>query len=102
MKFYIWLDDIRDSPYTKNTLHTHSVNETINVIISKEKEGYNEFELNLDHDLGDYYKDGGDGYKLILWLIETERNNFNYNIKLHTQNVVGRENMSALVKRYWH
>ena len=54
--------------------------------------------LDLDHDLGDYAKDGGDGIELVKWLIETERF---YPISLHTMNPVGRDNMLALIDRYW-
>ncbi|MGH3430932.1 MAG: cyclic-phosphate processing receiver domain-containing protein [Mycobacteriales bacterium] len=27
----------------------------------------------LDHDLGDYAEDGGDGYRLVLWMVEPDR-----------------------------
>ena len=52
--------------------------------------------LDLDHDLGDYAKFGGDGVKLLDWLEETGRN---YPIKIHSMNVVGRQNMEAICRR---
>ena len=55
--------------------------------------------LDLDHDLGDYAKDGGDGIKLVDWLAETKKF---YPIKLHTMNPVGRENMQREIDRYWN
>ena len=54
--------------------------------------------IDCDHDLGDYYPDGGDGIKLIDWL--AERGTY-YPIRLHTMNPVGRENMRRTIDRYW-
>ena len=87
----IWLDDIRKAP--QGYVHCHSVNEAINVI----KLANEPIELlDLDHDLGDYAIDGGDGIKLLDWLAETEQY---YPVKLHTMNPV--ENMQRLIDRYW-
>lgn len=89
----IWLDDIRKAP--DGYVHCHSVNEAIRVIRhAKEPVEL----LDLDHDLGDYAVDGGDGIKLLDWLAETEQY---YLVKLHTMNPVGRENMQRLIDRYW-
>ena len=54
--------------------------------------------LDLDHDLGDYYSDGGDAIKLLDWL--AERGSF-YPVRIHTANPVGRENMERMLARYW-
>lgn len=89
----IWLDDVRKAP--DGYVHCRSVNEAINAI----KLANEPIELlDLDHDLGDYAIDGGDGIKLLDWLAETEQY---YPIKLHTLNPVGRENMQRLIDRYW-
>lgn len=96
MKVKIWLDDIRPEP--SGYVRAYSVNQVKDMIESLERQGVENIELNLDHDLGDYAKDGGDGIKLVIWLAETERF---YPIKLHTANVVGYENMSRLINRYW-
>ena len=62
----IWLDDLRPSPQGYET--AKSVNEAIRLIETAEKEE-NEIEIiDLDHDLGDYYSDGGDAIKLLDWL----------------------------------
>ena len=103
---YIWLDDIRlipsDIKHTEKQLrHTHSVNETKQFIEECELNHITHFVLDLDHDLGNYAYDGGDAYKLVIWLIETGRNTSNYVLKFHTANPVGRENMEALYNRYW-
>ena len=91
----IWLDDIRESPLGYSVCH--SVNQCKKFIIESEKLGL-EIYLDIDHDLGDFAKDGGDGIELVKWLIETRRF---YPITFHTMNPVGLYNMESLVKRYW-
>ncbi len=106
MTMYIWLDDIRDMPKSAlecfdRCVHTRSVSQTKETITAAEAGGVGDFVLDLDHDLGDYAPDGGDAVKLVLWLIETGRNNSHYKVRLHTANPVGHENMQALIERYW-
>ena len=92
----IWLDDLR--PVPKGYNGAKYVNEAI-LLIEKAEENGTEIELlDLDHDLGDYYTDGGDAIKLLDWL--AERGTF-YPVKIHTANPVGRENMERMLKRYW-
>lgn len=93
--FCIWLDDVRPTP--SGFYGVRSVNEAKVAIMRAEAMNMTVY-LDLDHDLGDYAKDGGDGIELIKWLIETERF---YPISLHTMNPVGRDNMRALIERYW-
>ena len=92
----LWLDDIRAAP--AGYVHAHSVNEANMMIQRAENENIKIEMLDLDHDLGDFYYDGGDGIRLVLWLAETRRF---YPIKLHSMNSVGVENMRAIVRRYW-
>lgn len=96
-ELYIYLDDEREAP--DGYLRTRSVNETIKVIEDAEKNNKEIMLLDLDHDLGDYAKDGGDAIKLLDWLVE--RNTL-YPIKIHTMNCVGRENMERMIERYWY
>lgn len=91
----IWLDDIREAP--EGYILCRSVNEAKRLIEEKEKQTTIEV-IDCDHDLGDYYPDGGDGIKLIDWL--AERGTY-YPIRLHTMNPVGRENMQRTIDRYW-
>ena len=93
----IWLDDIRPAP--SGYALAHSVNEAIDYILSAESEGEEIEVIDCDHDLGDYAIDGGDGIKLIDWLVE--RGTY-YPISLHTANPVGKENMLRTIRRYWH
>lgn len=94
--FKLWLDDIRPAP--DGFFLAQSVNEAKYAIEKAEKFGETKFMLDLDHDLGDYAEDGGDGIELVKWLAETKRF---YPISLHTMNPVGRDNMKALIERYW-
>ena len=93
----IWLDDIRPAPKGFNL--AHSVNEAIALIEQAEKFGMSVDLIDCDHDLGDYFSDGGDGIKLLDWLCE--RQTF-YPINLHTANPVGRDNMLRIIKHYWN
>lgn len=95
----LWIDDVRPAP--EGYVWCLSVNAAIVWIKNGEyvKYAYGGEGVELldcDYDLGDYASDGGDGVKLLDWLEETSRN---YPIRIHTQNVVGRENMRRIIKR---
>lgn len=87
----LWLDDIRPIPDNSYTL-AHSVNEAKLLI----EHADNVELIDIDHDLGEFAADGGDGIKLLDWLEETGKN---CSIRLHTMNPVGRENMRAIIQR---
>ncbi len=89
----IWLDDIRPAP--EGYVWCKSVNSAKRII---ESAGEPILLIDCDHDLGDYAYDGGDGIKLLDWLVENE---CFYPIRLHTMNPVGRENMLRMIRRYW-
>lgn len=93
---YIYLDDLRKEP--NGYIRTKSVNETIRLIESLEKNNVDIKLIDLDHDLGDYSKDGGDAIKLLDYLVE---NNKFYPVKLHAMNGVGKENMERMIKKFW-
>lgn len=92
----IWLDDLRPAPQGYESVK--SVNEAICLILETEKGGETIEVIDLDHDLGDYYSDGGDAIKLLDWL--AERETF-YPLEIHTANPVGRANMERMIARYW-
>ena len=52
--------------------------------------------IDIDHDAGDYAKDGGDYIRLLDWLEETGRH---YPIRIHSMNPVGVQNMRAIIQR---
>lgn len=93
----IWLDDIRNMPDTYD-IWVHSVNEAKRIISEIEHKNQVIDLISLDHDLGDYAKDGGDGICLLDWLVE--RKTF-YPVIFHTANPVGRANMQRIKDRYW-
>jgi len=90
----IWLDDVRPAP--NGYVHAHSVKEAITLI--NHVPLYHIEEIDCDHDMGDYYKDGGDGINLLDYLLNTGNL---IPIKLHTMNPVGRANMQRMLDRYW-
>ena len=95
-KVKIWVDDIRAVPLGYEG--TKSVDETITLIEKIEADGGEVELLDLDHDLGDYARFGGDAIKILDYL--AERGAF-YPIRIHTANPVGRANMERIIERYW-
>lgn len=118
----LWIDDVRPAPEGYDRIY--SVNDAIekirlNEILIKNLTSYKEKHysggnykacnscdqmikqmsielIDIDHDAGDYAGDGGDYIKLLDWLEETGRN---YPIRIHSQNVVGVQNMRAIIQR---
>lgn len=93
----IWIDDVRLAP--GDCFHEwawcKSVNSAIVIIQAAEKNG-NKIELiDLDHDAGDYFNQGGDYINILNWLEETGRN---YPIHIHSMNPVGIENMKRIIE----
>ena len=96
----LWLDDVRPAPEgykwiqrvnsaidyieTMETLYRHGdIKEKIEL-------------LDLDHDAGEYACCGGDYIKILDWMESTGRN---YPIRIHSQNVVGVQNMRRIIQR---
>lgn len=52
--------------------------------------------IDIDHDAGEYASDGGDYIKLLDWFEETSRD---YPIRIHSQNLVGVQNMRRIIER---
>lgn len=91
----IWVDDVRPAP--DNYIWCRSVNEVISFIDKWDRICEVNIDLiDIDHDAGDYVNDGGDYIKLLDWLEETGRN---YPIRIHSMNVVGRENMRRIIEK---
>jgi len=88
----LWLDDIRPCP--DGYLHARSVNEAIAILESETCEY-----ASLDHDLGGYADDGGDGFKLVLWMAEHERWP-SKGIRVHSANAPGMKRMLADIDHY--
>ena len=93
----LWVDDVRPAPEGYN--HIKSVHDAMYAILWTET-AYWENEIieliDLDYDAGYYANDGGDYIELLNWLEETGRN---YPIRIHSMNVIGRENMRRIIQR---
>ena len=87
----LWIDDIR--PASSGFIWVKSVNEAKQIILSNEAD----IEMiDIDHDAGEYAKDGGDYIKLLDWLEEIGRK---FTIHIHSMNPVGMENMRRIIKK---
>lgn len=94
--FQIYVDDVR--PVPSGYVGTKSVNETIALIETIESNGGKITCLDLDHDLGDYAKYGGDAIHLLDYLVMNEKF---YPVQFHTANPVGEANMQRMIDRFW-
>lgn len=99
----LWIDDIRPAP--AGYVWVKSVNKAKAAILDTEERvaiprmydcNFCIEVINIDHDAGDYVKDGGDYIKLLDWLEETNRN---IPIHIHSMNPVGTANMRAIIRR---
>ena len=99
----LWVDDIRPAP--AGYFWAKSVNEAKAIILDSEEQTaiprmYDcDFRIKLidiDHDAGDYIKDGGDYIKLLDWLEETNRN---IPIHIHSTSPIGIANMRTIIQR---
>ena len=88
----LWLDDIRPAP--SGWLHAHSVNEAIAAM-----QAHAVTHVSLDHDLGDYSGDDGEGTRLVLWMAEHDRWP-STGIRVHSANPPGMRRMLADIDRY--
>lgn len=73
-----------------------SVNSAILSIKAAEENGKEIEVIDLDHDAGNYFNQGGDYINILNWLEETSRN---YPIHIHSMNPVGVENMRRIIQR---
>lgn len=89
----IWIDDVRPAP--QGYVWFKTVNE-VKEWLRKIEYTYGVELIDIDHDAGEYACDGGDYIKLLDWLEKTGRN---YPIRIHSQNIVGVENMRRIIRR---
>ena len=91
----LWIDDLRPAP--EGYVWLKSVNETKRYLYMTSPYGVAPVEvIDIDHDAGDFFHDGGDYIRVLDWLEETGRN---YPIRIHSQNPVGVQNMRAIIER---
>ena len=90
----LWIDDVRPAPYGYRWVK--SVNEAKKLLSSEFYRKYVDL-IDIDHDAGEYVKDGGDYIKLLDW-IETVGYTPNA-IHIHSMNSVGVENMRRIIRK---
>ena len=90
----IWVDDVR--PATEGYLWCKSVNEAKALILQLEVQRSCIEILDLDHDSGVYFEDGGDYIRLLDFLEETGRS---YRCKVHSMNPVGVQQMLSIIRK---
>lgn len=93
----IYVDDLRPKPAEFNVV-VRSTNEAKKIIEEVEKDGGEIVLISLDHDAGDFEKDGGDFIHVLDFLVERETF---YPIAFHTANPVGRATMQRMIDRFW-
>ena len=99
----LWVDDVRPAPEGYIWAHTvniakHLINMSVlltDKYMFADKRYHIEL-IDIDHDAGDYAKDGGDYICLLDWLEETGRN---YPIRIHSANPVGVQNMRTIIRK---
>ena len=102
----LWIDDVRPAP--KGYVWCKSTNDALRKITVDFKNNINL--IDLDHDAGDFAKDGGDFINVLNELerlanrTKTEKRGWaeickNITFKLHSMNPVGIENMRRIIER---
>lgn len=95
----LWLDDLRPAP--DGWVWIKSVNTAKEFITSWIGTGVEWQHISLDSDLGVQYDDGGDGYKLVDWMVEHDIWPKN-KPTVHSMNPVRAQTMREDIERYWH
>lgn len=115
-KLVLWVDDLRDPPNRPGEVYmiANSVNEAKRAIEESERSSWSEHWENgvcveklqcidiidLDHDAGDYFADGGDYINILNYL--EARAHEGYEVKcafrIHSFNTVGYVNMKAIIE----
>lgn len=90
----IWVDDIRPAP--DGYIWCKSTNETIKQINIAVKNDIIIDVIDIDHDSGDFYPEGGDYIRVLNYL---EQKMLKIPIRIHSMNPVGVENMRRIIKR---
>lgn len=91
----IWVDDVRPAP--EGYIWLKSVNEVKKYLTNPCILCNYEISLiDLDHDAGDYAKDGGDYIRILDYL---EIVGYNGDLRIHSMNPVGVQNMRNIIQK---
>ena len=95
----LWIDDMRRPP-SDEWLWARSVDQAVVAIKMYESNMWDDtITIDLDHDAGDYAKDGGGDYIEILnWLEREGIVDTGYFFHIHSMNPVGVQNTRAIIE----
>lgn len=93
----LWIDDIRNPP-NNDYVWIKSVNEFVKWF--NEQQNCNISIIDLDHDSGDYCKDGGDYIRILDFLEFMKMQDKELHFKIHSMNPVGRHNMKNIILKH--
>lgn len=94
----LWIDDLRPAP--SGYIWAKSVNEAKTAIWQYEHNMTDDnILIDIDHDAGDYVSEGGDYIKLFDWLETKNIVDTGYSFHIHSMNVVGIQNMRAIIEK---
>lgn len=92
-KLKIWVDDVRPAP--SGYMWVKSVNEFVSVV---EHAGLESVEVvDIDHDAGDFYHDGGDYIRILDYLEFLGAKDIQ--VRIHSANPVGVANMRRIIRK---
>jgi len=94
----LWIDGTRRPP-SDDWLWAKTVYEAITAIRMYEHQWFDDtITIDLDHDAGDYVKNGGDYIKILKWLEREGIVDAGYFFHIHSMNPVGVQNMRAIIE----
>lgn len=94
----LWIDDIRIPP-SQEWIWIQGVNKAKEYFLTLSSANNADILISLDHDAGDYTKDGGDYINILNWLEESGLVDTGYSFRLHSMNPVGVQNMRAIIQK---
>lgn len=98
MSLKLWIDDMRQPP-SADWLWIKTVKMAKSIIHHYEHQYQDDTILiDLDHDAGDYAKDGGDYVEILNWLEREGIVDTGYFFHIHSMNPVGVQNMRAIIE----
>ena len=98
MNLKLWIDDVRRPP-SDDWLWAMSVDQAVTAIRMYERQLFDDtITIDLDHDAGDYAKNGGDYIEILNWLERDGIVDTGYFFHIHSMNVVGVQNMRAIIQ----
>lgn len=94
----LWIDDIRPAP--TGFIWINTVKEAKTVIRCYERVFSDDIiVISLDHDAGEFARDGGDYIEVLNWLESEGIVDTGYFFHIHSMNPVGVENMRRIIQK---